>query len=281
MQTSVLRFDQFELDLNSYELRKSGRLIKLEKLPMELLILLAEGQGQLVSREQIIQRLWGDNIFVDTRQGINTAVRKLRIALQDDSEHPRLIQTLPGRGYRLLAPVSGAEACGSAKAIEPSDLPPAASPIEIALPNPVSPNKGWRSGMAVAGAAVILLAIASLAALLFVGRSKPRPASREWVQVTNFPDSATQPVLSPDGHMVAFIRGPETFVTPGEIYVKILPDGEAIRLTHDGLPKMAPAFSFDGSRIAFTATDRNFGWNTWVVPVLGGESKEQIGRAHV
>jgi DNA-binding winged helix-turn-helix (wHTH) protein/Tol biopolymer transport system component len=279
MQTSVLRFDQFELDLNSYELRKSGRLIKLEKLPMELLILLAEGQGQLVSREQIIRRLWGDNIFVDTRQGINTAVRKLRIALQDDSEHPRLIQTLPGRGYRLLAPVSGAEAYGSTKAVEPSELHPAASPIEIALPNPISPTKGWRPGIAVAGAAVILLAIASLAALLFVGRSKPHPPFREWVQVTNFPDSATQPVLSPDGHMVAFIRGPETFVTPGEIYVKILPDGEAIRLTHDGLPKMAPAFSPDGSRVAFTATDRSFGWNTWVVPVLGGESKELLPNA--
>jgi DNA-binding winged helix-turn-helix (wHTH) protein len=70
MQASILRFDQFELDLNCYELRRSGRVIKLEKLPMELLILLAEAQGQLVKREQIIQRLWGDNVFVDTRQGI-------------------------------------------------------------------------------------------------------------------------------------------------------------------------------------------------------------------
>ena len=114
MQTSILYFDQFELDLNSYELRKSGRVIKLEKLPMELLILLAESQGQLVTREQIIQRLWGDNVFVDTRQGINTAMRKLRIALQDDSENPRLLQTVPGRGYRLLAVVSS-PAAGVAK----------------------------------------------------------------------------------------------------------------------------------------------------------------------
>src|SRR5271157_4948527 len=106
MQASILYFDQFELDLNSYELRKSGRVIKLEKLPMELLILLAEKQGQLVTREEIIQRLWGDNVFVDTRQGINTAVRKIRVALHDDPEHSRLLQTVAGRGYRLLAPVS-------------------------------------------------------------------------------------------------------------------------------------------------------------------------------
>jgi len=247
MQTSVLRFDQFELDLISYELRKSGRLIKLEKLPMELLILLAERQGQMVSREQIIQRLWGDNIFVDTRQGINTAVRKLRIALQDDSEHPRLIQTLPGRGYRLLAQVSGAEVCGSPKEVEPSGLLPAASPIEIVPPNSTSTAKRWRRMTAAAGAAVILLV---MAVLLFVGRNKFHPASREWVQVTNFPDSATQPVLSPDGHMVAFIRGPETFVTPGEIYVKILPDGEAIRMEHLGC-------AGSGWRIQGTAAERS------------------------
>jgi DNA-binding winged helix-turn-helix (wHTH) protein len=106
MQVSILHFDQFELDLNSYELRKSGRVVKLEKLPMELLILLAEKRGQLVTREQIIQRLWGDDVFVDTRQGINTAIRKIRVVLRDDPEHPRLLQTVTGKGYRLMAPIS-------------------------------------------------------------------------------------------------------------------------------------------------------------------------------
>jgi Tol biopolymer transport system component len=79
--------------------------------------------------------------------------------------------------------------------------------------------------------------------------------------------------------MIAFIRGPETFVTPGEIYVKMLPDGQPVQLTHNDLPKMAPAFSPDGSRIAYTIADRSFGWNTWVVPVLGGEPQQLLPNA--
>jgi Tol biopolymer transport system component len=79
--------------------------------------------------------------------------------------------------------------------------------------------------------------------------------------------------------MIAFIRGPETFVTPGQIYVKILPGGQPVQLTHDELPKMAPAFSPDGSRIAYTAVDPKFGWNTWVVPVLGGEPRMLLPNA--
>lgn len=278
METSILYFDQFELDLNSYELRKSGRVIKLEKLPMVLLILLAENQGLLVTREQIIQRLWGDNVFVDTRQGINTAVRKLRIALQDDSENPRLLQTVPGRGYRLLAVVSSRAAAGG-QMVEPAVVPPPSSPSESELPNTVSkPKKRWHA-TAMVGSLVVLLAIAGLVVLL-LHRNRTNFASREaWIKVTNFSDSATQPVLSPDGHMIAFIRGPETFVTPGQIYLKILPDGDPVQLSHDDLPKMAPAFSPDGSRIAYTATDRTFAWNTWVVPVLGGEPKELLPNA--
>jgi TolB-like protein/DNA-binding winged helix-turn-helix (wHTH) protein/Tfp pilus assembly protein PilF len=104
MQSSpIIRFDQYELDLSSYELRKAGRAIRLEKIPMELLILLAERRGQLVTREEIIQRLWGESVFVDTRQGINTAIHKIRTALRDDPEHPRILQTIAGKGYRLIS----------------------------------------------------------------------------------------------------------------------------------------------------------------------------------
>lgn len=105
MPADIVRFDNFELDLGRYELRRGARVVKLEKNPMELLILLVENQGRLVMREEIIQRLWGDNVFVDTRHGINTAVHKLRTALRDDSEQPRILETVIGKGYRLVATV--------------------------------------------------------------------------------------------------------------------------------------------------------------------------------
>lgn len=103
LPAGIIQFDEFELDLGRYELRRGDRVVKLEKTPMELLILLVENQGQLVTREDIIQRLWGDNVFVDTRHGINTAVHKLRSALRDDSEQPRILETVVGKGYRLVA----------------------------------------------------------------------------------------------------------------------------------------------------------------------------------
>jgi eukaryotic-like serine/threonine-protein kinase len=127
--------------------------------------------------------------------------------------------------------------------------------------------------------AVASLALLALGFVLFSWRHTGAPSRATWVQITNFADSATSPALSSDGRMITFIRGPETFVTPGQIYVKMLPDGQPVQITHDNLPKMAPVFSPDGSRIAYTATDASFGWNTWVVPVLGGESKETLPNA--
>ncbi|MGA2536591.1 MAG: protein kinase [Terracidiphilus sp.] len=127
----------------------------------------------------------------------------------------------------------------------------------------------------------VVFALLLVAGTFFYLRARhaATPLRASWVQLTNFPDGATQPEFSPDGRMLAFIRGPETFVTPGQIYVKMLPDGKPIQLTHDDSPKMAPAFSPDGLRIAYTATDASFGWNTWVVPVLGGEPKELLPNA--
>jgi eukaryotic-like serine/threonine-protein kinase len=130
-----------------------------------------------------------------------------------------------------------------------------------------------------AGVLVVVLTMGGLVVLHFYRNQTNSATRKAWIKITNFSDSATQPALSPDGCMIAFIRGPETFVTPGEVYVKILPDGEPVQLTHDGLPKMAPAFSPDGSRIAYTATDRGHAWNTWALPVLGGEPKELLPNA--
>ena len=103
LNSSVLQFGEFELDVLNHRLRRSGSELKLERIPMELLILLASRPGELVRREEIFRELWGDEINVDTENAINTAVRKIRQVLGDDSSSPRFVQTISKRGYRFLA----------------------------------------------------------------------------------------------------------------------------------------------------------------------------------
>src|SRR2546422_1743160 len=97
--------EEVELDLGRYELRRSGRRIKLEKKPMELLIFLVGRREQMVSREDIVKKLWRSDLFIDTDRNVNNIVRKIRTALADDSVKPRFLETVVGKGYRFIGPV--------------------------------------------------------------------------------------------------------------------------------------------------------------------------------
>ena len=103
---STLRFGEFELDISAYELRRGGQPVHLERQPMDLLILLVEHHRQLVSRADIVKRLWDPGVFVDVEMGVNTAIRKLRQALRDSRESPAFVETISGKGYRFIAPVN-------------------------------------------------------------------------------------------------------------------------------------------------------------------------------
>jgi TolB-like protein/DNA-binding winged helix-turn-helix (wHTH) protein/Tfp pilus assembly protein PilF len=109
MEASTERytFCGFELDATGCELKQAGNAVKLEKIPFELLTLLVRRRGELITREEIAEALWGKGVTQDFENGINTAVRKIRIALKDDAEEPRFLQTEVGRGYRFVAPVEG------------------------------------------------------------------------------------------------------------------------------------------------------------------------------
>ncbi|MGD0157291.1 MAG: winged helix-turn-helix domain-containing protein [Terracidiphilus sp.] len=102
----VLKFDRYELDPAAYELRRRGRPVRLERLPMELLLLLVERRGALVTREEIATQLWAPDLFRDLDNGIHTAIRKVRQALNDSAERPAFVQTVSGKGYRFVAPVA-------------------------------------------------------------------------------------------------------------------------------------------------------------------------------
>jgi len=103
---SSYQFGRFELDLRSYELKRDGQTLRLEKIPMELLIFLVEHHGELITRDQIIDKLWGKQVYLDTEQGINTAIRKVRQVLQDEPEKPQFLETVVGKGYRFVGDVT-------------------------------------------------------------------------------------------------------------------------------------------------------------------------------
>jgi DNA-binding winged helix-turn-helix (wHTH) protein len=107
-QESIRFGEDFEVDLRAFELRHLARPLKLERLPLQVLVILIEQKGQLVTREEIAEKIWGKDVFVDTDNSINGAVRKIRQALKDDPQQPRYVETLSGRGYRFIAPVSDA-----------------------------------------------------------------------------------------------------------------------------------------------------------------------------
>ena len=164
MSESQYRFAEFQLDCASFELRRQGRAqkserISLERIPMELLILLLERQGSVVTRQEIIDRLWGKDVFVDTEHGINTAIRKVRQALRDDPERPRFVQTVSGKGYRFVAERSStngssAIAAPATEAVVPP-LPPATPATDLAP----APKPRFRLA---AVTALILLVVAGI-----------------------------------------------------------------------------------------------------------------------
>src|SRR6267378_4805943 len=138
----VVRFGLFELDLDSRELRKSGVRIKLQEQPFLILALLVERPGAIVTREELQKKLWPGDTFVDFDLSLNSAVKKLRQALNDDSENPRFVETLYRRGYRFIAPVTAAEnpdriqlvekRSGSAAPAEPIPIQAGSKPIIVA-----------------------------------------------------------------------------------------------------------------------------------------------------
>jgi DNA-binding winged helix-turn-helix (wHTH) protein/tetratricopeptide (TPR) repeat protein len=171
--------EDLELDLRAYQLRRAGRVLKLEPTPMELLLFLVEHRGELVTRDQIVERIWGKDIFLDTDNSINGAIRKIRQVLRDDPDQPRFVETVSGKGYRFIAPISEPETQEGQN--QSLGLPGAAIPAQG------STGTGRaKSLLTVATAAVAVAVLATVTLAYFYLRRTPKLTDKDTIVVADF-----------------------------------------------------------------------------------------------
>ncbi len=147
METQKYNFGDFELDLGAQQLRRQGEPVHLERRPFDLLVLLVTNHGRLVPRDDVVRKLWPDNVIIEFDTGLNTLVRKVRRALGDSSDAPRFIETVSGRGYRFIAPVT-----------MPDEKMPA-PPVEARTVTGIRQERRWRAPVI---ASVIVVALATV-----------------------------------------------------------------------------------------------------------------------
>ena len=280
--SATFSFGDFELDVRAYALRRRGVPVKLERQPMDLLILLVERRQQLVPRSDIVDRLWGKDVFIDVETGINTAIRKIRQVLDDAAENPGFVETISGKGYRFIGPVDVISGERAAPSATPYQSAPGASPV--ALPehqsNPAAATEAptsrsdrwdWRwVGGAATGIAVVALAIAWFLRTDRV-TTKPVPAMRV-VQVTALTGYEYGRV-STDGRQVLFEWEGERQLDR-DIYVQLVGSSDPHRLTTDPADDVAPFWSPDGRQIAYVRRGRDpFSGHVRVMSSLGGSDR--------
>jgi Tol biopolymer transport system component/DNA-binding winged helix-turn-helix (wHTH) protein len=275
----IARFGPYEVALASGEIRKGGVRIKLQDRPFQILAVLLEQPGSLVSREDLQRRLWPADTFVDFEHGMNTAIAKLRQALSDEADHPRYIETLPRRGYRFVAPVSfggnGASQEQSAAATPGSAEWPALS--SSLPPGNASPRTGrFHLRAAFWIAALLLLCALGTATWFFYFR----PAARtSWPEVRIAPLNGlpheADVAFSPEGSQVAFVwTGDGQVRERNHIYVSQVGAGSPRRLTNSEWWELAPVWSPDGKYIAFMRfSDDRKEDGIYIASSLGGSER--------
>ncbi|WP_035356620.1 winged helix-turn-helix domain-containing protein [Edaphobacter aggregans] len=296
------RFGVFELDASSGELRRNGTLVKLREQPARILLLLLEHAGQMVTREQLRERLWPSDTFVDFDHSLNSAVMKLREALGDSADKPLYIETTPKKGYRFVAPVSQPEDTQNGGA---SSRLTAGSEMAVSntreqsngsfeVPSNTPDEKQRRRRLLSRKLAVLIVCVVSAIGIgaliryaslrsLVQFRSQPKPSSGEPNMMssnlsssvlTSAPGDARSPSFSPDGRQIAFVwDGVER--RHYDIYVQLVGGDTPLQLTHhksgDGVPG-PPQWSPDGREIAFARCNSERD-GVYTVPALGGPER--------
>ena len=279
----LVRFDVFEVDVWTGELRKSGAKIKVQEQPLKVLAMLLARPGELVTREQLREGLWSDDTFVDFDRGLNTAVNRLRAALNDSAETPRFVETVGSRGYRFIAPIIGKESGNTKTSTELSDSSnrvyewPSVSQRALsestAQPGgPTIPRKSYLR------AAIIVVTLIAAAAISYYGvhRWKSRAGlnleSLRFTKLTNS-GKAEDVAISPDGSYVIYSQRDHGGV--GLWLHHIATGSETQVLPSEDVDFRGLTFSPDGNSVYFVRTRKEIGGfkDLYAMPVLGGHAR--------
>ena len=269
-----MRFGTYEVDLRLGELRKNGKRVKLTGQPFQILVILLEHPGDLVTREQLQQRLWPSDTFVDFDSGLNAAINRVREALGDSAENPRFVETLPRRGYRFIAPIKidSRPTSATLPAAESNVSPTQTITGQGALPASEASERRPLSRRLLIGGVFMLAVLAVAVALL----SRLSRRSSGWdfqaMKISRVTQSgnATNVAISPDGRYVVYVlrEGEKQSLNVRQVAtgsdVQILPPDEVVIWSLTFSPDANYIDFVRGEKPDFTDT------HLYRMPVLGG-----------
>jgi Tol biopolymer transport system component/DNA-binding winged helix-turn-helix (wHTH) protein len=256
LEQSCIRFGEFSADLEARELRRNATRIKLQGQPFEILVLLLERPGRVITREELRQHLWPSDTFVDFEHGLNAAVNRLREALEDSAEEPRFIETVPRRGYRFIAPIDAGHS--TEPAVEPAKC---------------LPDKPGRHALVWRLALLFGVIVAAAGVSFFVNRrthTSPAVMQRSLTRLTFDDGLQIGATWSPDGRYIAYSsdRGGKF-----NIWLQQVSGGNPVQLTRGPGHHWQPDWSPDGKHIAYRSEEGDGG--IYIVPALGGAGLER------
>jgi Tol biopolymer transport system component/DNA-binding winged helix-turn-helix (wHTH) protein len=255
-----VRFGAFEVDMRTAEVRKHGLRVRLQEQPFQILAALLERPGEIVTRDELIRRLWADGTVVDYEGGLNAAVTRLRQALSDSAETPRYLETIARRGYRWIAPVERPDEASAPRVDADAVLPvmPGPAPRRFSL-------------LIVAVVAVAIVALVALTWSAFGARERTEHAVR-MVPLTTGVGSERNASFSPDGTQIVYEWEGEDHRR--HIYIKEVAAGDPVPVTTGTSAEYGPEWSPDGRLVAFLRASGPADLDLCVVPPLAGVERK-------